>query len=253
MAAIIVKKGNFTGAGNLYAAGNPGDATLDNVIRGLAVDNARLKLQVSGILDFTDNSTGTAGASLVNLVDTPALFNASSAGGASLSGLNTAIGKVKNAQKVVANALNLARTALGLVSITASEGTEAAASTIPALDKTVTSTSGTSAVSFLSYVAAAYAMKSNQRKLLRALNEVLVANGSDKVLAAFLGSVSDDFTLLAIPAGAAGLASPNSKSVAVADANTFLTDLANNYATMAAKWNAAMTQSTVGPLHVVAG
>lgn len=247
MPAIKVTKNHFTGAGKLYDRKDG----LDAIIRGLAIDHAQIKLQVAGIPDLTDNTTGTAGAALVDLNDAPASFNATSANGVQNTAFNTAIGKIKNAQKVLANSINRARTTLGLATITASEGTEAAADTLPAQDKTVTAGTGASAVTRDSYIAAAKAIKANQRKLERALNEVLVAAGAAAVGKAWTGSVaSNNFTLAAIPATVTGT---GPDSVSKADGDAFLTAAANNLATMAAKWNAAMNQTAAGALHVVAG
>lgn len=247
MPAIKVTKKSFAGSARLY-----GENGLGAVIRGLAIDNANLKLQVAQVLDLTDNTTGTAsGTTLVDLVVPSAAFDATSAGGAQLTAFNAALVKYENAGKVLTNALNLARTRLGLSLPTAATGTEATASTIPAQDKTVATASGTSAVDYVTGRAAMVKAKANLRALAASMNEVLVAIGQAPLTINTKDAYPQSMNLVAVTAASASATGASAVSKAAADA--FLTGLANNLATMAAKWNASMNQGgSVAPLNVVA-
>ncbi|MDR3739017.1 MAG: hypothetical protein P4L40_08345, partial [Terracidiphilus sp.] len=192
MTSIKVPKSHFTGASHVYSGGPDGLAT---IIRGLAIDMARVKLQSASVADFVDNSTGAAAAALVDLADSATVFNASAAGGVAYAALNTSIGKIKDAQKVITNRVNIARTLIGLTTVTVTEGNEAAAGTVPAVDKVGTAANGAGTVTYASYVAAVQVIKANQRKLERAINELLTAQGITNITIAWTGSVSSDFTL----------------------------------------------------------
>lgn len=246
MPALKVREGMFAGSGQLYGKGG-----LDSLIRGIAVDNARLRLMVAQVPDLTDNSTGAA-SSLKDLNDNPAPFDASSAGGAGGDSFTDAVGKVSDLQKTLTNSVNKARTMVGLPLVSAPDGNQATADTLPALAKTVTTASGAQVASIGSARNAMRVLKANQRKLVRAMEEVLVAVGEPKFKSPFKGSVKSDLTLDAKPTLSA---TPNGKNGASkASVDAFLTTLANNYATLAAAWNSAMTQGTTPkPLSVVAG
>ena len=249
---IKIKSGSFSAASKLYSASPDGLAA---ILKGLAADNAQSRLQVAAILDWTDNTTGTFAEAFFDLNVAPAVFDATSAGGAQRAAINTAIGKIKNVEKVIVNALNLARVKIGLDSMSVGEGTEAAASTLPAQDKTVASASGTSAVDHASWLVTAAEIKENQRLLIYGFQEVYVALGNSPIPDLMTGSVvsfdqveGELNTITAVTAASTG-----ASSVAVANVNTFLTDLANNWATMAVAWNEAIGQAAgIQPLRVVA-
>jgi hypothetical protein len=249
MPAYKLRQGHFRGAANLYAPANAGGG-LDDVIRGIAIDLAQTRLQVAAVHDFTDNSTGTPAAAFVDVPALPAVFDATSAGGVQLTALNTSLGKVRDAQKVIGNNLNIARALLGLDTITMVEGTQATVDVIPAQDKTATTAAGAAAVSNASFRASFAVAKSNQRKLERAVNEILVALGSAAVKTAWTGAQAAGFSLPAIPVAVAS--ATGSDSVALANGTAALTALANNYATLASKLNAAINQATPSALRVVA-
>jgi hypothetical protein len=207
MTAILIKRHQFSGLGKVYSRDPDG---LSAILRGIAIDNARLKVEVSGVKQFTDNSTGTAGFSIVALT-------------------------------------------IGLPASSAASGVQAAADTIAALDKTSTTATGASAASFASTAVALKAAKDNFARLVNGANAIFAAVGASKVSAQVLGPHALDLALIAIPTVTSVAAGPS--AVAKADADAFLTAYANNVATLAAKWNAAMNAGSpgAGPLHVVAG
>lgn len=116
------------------------------LVVGLIVNDAKEKIAAAAAPGITDNSTGTvAGATVA--VNTANLFTY--AGGATLSpraAFNTAIAKVDNAIAVLATYLNAeGQTPLSLTPITLNAtGVVAAAGTVPALDKALSGTDGTS-------------------------------------------------------------------------------------------------------------
>ena len=246
MSAIKVTQDYFGSSGRLY-----GSDGLGAVIRGLAIDHARTKIMTSDVPDLTDNSTGTAGASLVDQV-VPTEFDATTANGADLTEFNAAIAKFEDAGKVLANSVTNARTILGLSAITALSGTAATADTIPALDQSVASASGTSAVDFAAGRLTMAQAKANLERLYRAVNEVLVAVGADKITSGLKTQGAAGENLPAITAATAS--ADGSSALSKAEADDFLDDLADNIATIAANWNAAMDQgaATAAPLNVVA-
>ena len=68
MTATVVKIDNFSGAGRVFTRTPLG---LAPILRGMLIDHARFKVEVSGVHDFTDNSTGTANATVGLLVSAP--------------------------------------------------------------------------------------------------------------------------------------------------------------------------------------
>lgn len=240
---IKVSKSSFSGNAFLYDTGALG---LGAIIRGLAIDNARRVIESTQIGDFTDNSTGTAASGIVDLAAFPAVFDATSAGGAQLAAFNTAIGKVENALAVIGGYLNRARGRLGLSQISLGVGAIATAGTIPAQDKTVATSNGTSALDWASGRASMLVAKQNLQKVVRAFQEVRVALGYSKLPSALTGAVSDDYALADIPTAAAS--STGASSIAKTVVDTFLTALAANIATIAAQWNLMMTQGALTDL-----
>ena len=111
MTAIKVHKEYFQGSGRIWDR----EIGLGPIIKGLAIDNARLAIAVAAVLDFTDNSTGADGAPVANVVLPSAVIDASgSSVGAPKAGLDTATTKLDNAFAVLAQNINIARTRLGL-------------------------------------------------------------------------------------------------------------------------------------------
>ncbi|MGO9740698.1 MAG: hypothetical protein ACLPN5_04130 [Roseiarcus sp.] len=79
MTAVKIKKHQFTGLSKVYSRDPDGLAA---ILRGMAIDNARLKVEVSAVHDFTDNSTGAAGSNIVALpIGATGPIDATAAGG----------------------------------------------------------------------------------------------------------------------------------------------------------------------------
>jgi len=249
MSAIKVKLTQFTGLANVYSRNPYGLAA---IVRGLAIDNARLKVEVAAVHDFTDNSTGVAGAAIVGLPIPVAAIDATAAGGAQLTALNASLVKLQNAGKVITNTINEASALLGLSANVSASGVQAAADTIPALDKARTAANGVTAVSYASAVAAFTTAAANLNSLIYGANAVLAAVGAPALKTAGPFGVPESLTLAAIPAAVAVAVGPG--ALAKADADAFLAAYANNVATLAAAWDVAFNQGAPGQgaLHVVA-
>ena len=127
MTAILIKRHQFTGLSKVYSREPDGLAA---ILRGLAIDNARLKVEINTVKQITYNSGGTAGSGLVALAIPLVAIDATSAGGAQVSALNTSLGKIANAGKVLTGTINEASALLGLPASSAASGAQAAADTI---------------------------------------------------------------------------------------------------------------------------
>jgi hypothetical protein len=249
MSAIKIKLTQFTGLANVYSRNPYGLAA---IVRGLAIDNARLKAEVAGVHDFTDNSTGVAGAGIVGLPTPAAAIDATAAGGAQLTALNASLVKLQNAGLVITNTINEASALLGLPANVSAFGVQVAADTIPALDKVSTAANGAAAASYASAVASFKVAAANLNALIYGANAVLAAVGAPALKTAGPFGTPEAVSAASIPVAVAVAVGPG--AIAKADADAFLTAFANNVATLAAAWNAAFNQGATGQgaLHVVA-
>jgi hypothetical protein len=196
MTAILIKRHQFSGLSKVYSGDPDG---LSAILRGIAIDNARLKVEVSGVKQFTDNSSGAASSGLVALTIPLVAIDATSAGGAQTTALNTSLGKIANAGKVISNTINEASTLLGLPASSAASGAQAAADTIAAMDKTGASATGASAASFASTIVAFKAARDNFARLGNGANAIFAAVGASRVSAQVLGPHALDLAPIAIP------------------------------------------------------
>jgi hypothetical protein len=240
MAATKITKQMFSGEGKIF------DGTLEKIIRGIAADLALSKIEQALITDFTDNSTGTAATSFVDLVIPTAAFDATSANGASRANWNTAVTKILNGTGVIAKQMNLARVRIGLPLLSWVTATIASAGTIPAQDlNTSTAVSGASALDFTDGAAKMLLLKKNMRVLVIGFQELLKALGYTTLANTFAGSFSPGhpgYALVDVPAAAASATGASAISKTVADA--FLQASANNMASLARAWNDIMDQGT---------
>jgi hypothetical protein len=248
-----IRVGQFSGLGKLFSREPDG---LSAILRGLAIDNARLKIEVAGVRDFTDNSGGTPTPILMTLPTTA--IDATSAGGAQTTALSASLVKIQNAGKVITNTVNVVRSILGLSPLVSASGTQATADTIPAQDLASTAATGNAAASFASAVASFQQVAFNMQALVNGANEVIAA--IDPAGAPMFRAYNERFpyvghlTLAAIPAVISVAAGPG--ALAKADADAFLFASARDIAALAYAWNAVMNQgggAGVGPLHVIAG
>ena len=229
--SIRVSPAHFSGTSKVF--GRDPDH-LAAIVRGLAVDMTQVKIDAADVGSFTDNSTGTAAATLVDLVVPTEPFDATAAGGAQLAGFDTAMGKVENALSVLAQKLNLVRGVLGLGAI-GYDGTVAVAGTIAALDKTITAATGASVVSFATGSDRMASARLGLQRLVFAWNETMTGAGMP-ILANLAGSFAP--VPLVIPAITAAEASADgADAVSKAAADAFFTAAADNVATLAAAFN----------------
>lgn len=250
MPSIKITPSHFQGSGRVFTRESNG---LANILRSMLTDTARLKVEVSAVPDFTDNSTGVAASAFAALPSLGAAIDATTAGGVTTASFNVATVKFQNAGKVISNSISVALTLLGLPVTASATGTQVAADTIPALDKIGVAGNGTAAVSLASAVAAATVANANLARLGNGVNAVFAAIGAPVLSETVFGPHALDLTLIAIPSGVSVAAGPGAVSKTAVDA--YFTAYANNIATIAAKWNAAMDQGTpgAGALRVVAG
>ena len=251
MSVIKVKTTQFSGTGKVFSR-EPN--ALAAIIRGLAVDLARAKVEAASVHDFINNSGGTPASAIAALPLPSAAIDATTAGGAQAVALNTDLTEIQNDGLVMVNTLNEARTLLGLPALSSVSGVQAAADTIAALALVATAGVGAAAASFSSTVAAFKVAENNLALLVDGMNDVLIALGVAPLAATPLGQQVWGTALATIPAAVAVAVGPG--AVAATAVTAFLAAYANNVATMAVMWNAAMNQGTgagAGPLHVIAG
>jgi hypothetical protein len=245
-----IGKNHFSGASNMYGTGN---RSLNTVIRGIAIDLARTRVEAmtGSSLQFTDNSTGT-GFAIANLVLPVNPVDAVGGNAAQLAALNTALGKTENGMRVIGTVVNLVRGRIGLNQFTFGAGTVATAGTVPAQDKTVAAATGTSAAQHASGRAALVVARENMRKLVYYINEVLIALGSDPLINPLTGQVPN-LALADIPTVVASAAT-GLVALDRAITNAFLTALADNMKAITTQWNSALAEIDAGQnLSVVAG
>jgi hypothetical protein len=217
-------------------------------LRAIAIDLARSK--IGAVPALTDNSTGVAAASIVDLAVPTAKFDATAAGGATATAFNAALTVFENVGKVLTNSFNVVRTKLGLPLLVAQSGTEAAANTIPAMTKTVATTNGATSLDYAEGRARMEGAKRNLNDLVNGYNEIMKAVGMPTLIND-LGNVdSTDDNLEAIADAAAAVNFTSAVSKAAVDA--FLTGLANNIATIATEFDVNMAAAITQPSSIVA-
>lgn len=212
-----------------------------NLIRGILIDNARKAIQVAGVADLTDNSTGTGGTSFTDVPLPSGAFNATSAGGAQTTGFNTSLGKINNAFRVLTNSMNNARGRLGMPLLVAVEGTQAAKDTVAALDLSVTTTSGATSADYASASAAMTNVRRNLTLMEDAFQHLLDAVGNNREV----NTSKADFALTSTMTvtGTVTSSADGTNSLSKADCDLFLAAVANNIATLAKHWNEIMVQA----------
>jgi len=248
MVAIKLRTVSFSGAGFIHDAGPNGLAAM---VRGIAQDLARTKIEVASVPNLTDNSTGTKAATIAALVIPTAAFDGQTSGAAPGAAFNTAIGLFEDVGQVLIRSFNNVRVRLGLPLLVAASGSEATADTIPAMTKTLTSTNGATAIDFTTGVAKMKEARVNLATLVHGFNEIMEALGETK-FAGVGGGFADAAvpqTLTAITDATSGTGTPAGKtSIDDTVMDTFLTALANDIASLAAEWNNKMFQAALTDL-----
>jgi hypothetical protein len=226
-----VTKQYFSAASKVYAGSTD---SLADIIRKLAQDLARMRIDQIG--DLTDSTGGTAvyPANIVNLTGSGlAAFTESGTASAPKAGIDTAIGKISNNMAVLARFLNTINAPLGLPLITDSTGgTVATAGTMPALDLTTTAVSS-ACVDVVSARLQFQAIKRNMVRLWGYVNRVAVAVGETKMTSALSGVTFDGLALEALGNTGSSVAGTSLSTIANASTNTELTAIGANLATMA--------------------
>lgn len=235
MVATKIEKLTYSGAGKVF---DQGDQGLASVLRKLAQDNARTRINL--FTDMTDSSTGTPVYPAVLAAQSGkdvAAFTETGTASAPKAGFDTAIGKVANAMAVVAEHLNRINGSLGLPLIVDSTGgTVATAGTIPALDKSVTAVSS-NCLDVVTGRARLETIKVNLARLGNFANRVAVAVGNDK-LTSSLGNAGDGSnTLDAIAATGSAVDGTALSTVSKAVIDVELDTIADNIATIASFLN----------------
>lgn len=243
MTAIKVKSSQFTGLSKVYSREPDGLAA---IVRGLAIDHAKIAVAGASVPSFTDNSGGSAAYPIALPVVPTTPIAVDSAGGVNYADLNTSLGKTQNALAVLSKTINIARNVLGLPLITNAYGTVASANTIPAQDLSGTAATGASAADFETSVAALTIAQQSFFQLVEAANDVFVAvGGSPLQLPPIQRNLST--LIVAIPSIVA-YAANSGEGLNISDANAFLAALASGIAELAYQWNDATTVSTISAL-----
>lgn len=254
MTSIRVNKHYFSGLAHVQSAGTDGLAA---IIRNMAIDNARNLVNGLSPGSVTDNSGGTAMASIIAngiIVPSGVSFDATSGGGVQTAAFNTSLGKLRNAEAAWVATINAIGVKLGLPALSVPEGT-GSANTIPAQDLTATTASGSSAVDYNSFVNIAGLAVANQQAIVQGANAVIKALGYNSIPGKFLNLfpnattiklLGNNIALYALPAATSSAAGPS--SVLLADGTALLAALANNFATIASFWNSALSLSGPGTL-----
>ena len=233
----------FTGLANVYSRNPYGLAA---IVRGLAIDNARLKVEVAAVHDFTDNSTGVAASGIVGLPiprrrDRRDRRGRRSAHGAQRLARQAAErrqGDHEHDQRSLGAArpagqrLGLRRPGRGRHHPGARQGQHRRQrrdrrSATPRRSPPSTSP------------------PRNLNALIYGANAVLAAVGAPALKTAGPFGTPESLSLAAIPAAVAVAVGPG--ALAKADADAFLAAYANNVATLAAAWNAALNQGVARP------
>jgi len=233
--AVPVSTRHFSGGGK---TGDLNAASLTNIVRGLAMDHARQRVENAGVADVTDSSAGTAASDSVALVIPTAAFNAVSVNGAQNTDFITTMDEFLDAMTAFGDHLNNVRARLGLKRVPLLTRTFTAG-TVPACDNAITAATGATTVGFSTGYTALVIIQNGYATLLRALNEVAAAIG-EPILTENSGGTPDlsAYTIADFVNPTASATGSDSIDKTVADA--FCAALRNNIATMCAKFNALM-------------
>lgn len=112
--SIVVRQSQFNAGKYLYDTSALG---LGAMIRGLAIDNARLAIKTKNPQNLTDSSTGVAAAGLVDIPVPQTPFNAAGGNGEQLTDLLTALGNLNVAHDTLGAALNGVLYPLGMPNV----------------------------------------------------------------------------------------------------------------------------------------
>jgi hypothetical protein len=226
---------------NLKSGSIYGVADAEEILIGLAVDNARAKIAEQTVTKQTDSSTGTAHATTVGAVALPALFTVTATDASPKTGFDTAIGKLNNAFASLAEYMNPYRRALGKVNIVY-PSTSTVTAAIAACDKTLTAVdgSGSSALEAVTGLNRITLARNNLATLTFAVNDMAVALGYGQLTDSSGGATNKNVvtgapTIVNLAATATGvLGTTTGSTLSDAAVDTALTALVNGIATLSA-------------------
>jgi hypothetical protein len=213
-------------------------------LRGLAIDNARLKLEVAGVPDFTDNTGGTGAFSFADVPLPVASISATAAGGVTLAAFNTSLGKIENAFRVLVNSINNARGRIGLPLLIATSGVQASANTLAALDLAGAAGNGAGVADFATAFAAMLVAKQSLNTIENSFTHVSDAIGNNRELLG-LRVQTANLTNVITPLPAVTASPDGTSALAKVDADAFLSGMANSIASVALRWNQIFVQGGV--------
>lgn len=222
----------------LPSGGNYAAASQNAILRGLAIDNARSKINVSTIPDIVDNSTGTASLNYtIEALTIPAPYTKTGTDIASKTAFDAAVVKIDSALNSLLIASNRTRRQLGLPMIIRNSSAVVTAA-IPALDLALVAVNGTgnNAVEANTAIAQLTIIRNNFATVLAGINALGTALGYPIVEDISGGATYGNWastTLVANAATAAGVAgTASTQSLADPAVDAFLTSIANNIATV---------------------
>lgn len=217
------------------------DPNLIELLKTVSINTSRSLLSA---VTLTDSSTGVAAATLAAINTQNARVAASGSNLAPRAAFNTAIGKANNAIAVLRDYLNTnALALLGVPQLSGGNGTVAVAGTIPAQDKVLTATDGSSDAAMLrsEFNAAIVTLRNNLATIVRSYNTVATAVGGLTLSDLTGGSASPTGVLVnSVTAGTAVLTASVAAGDLATDAavDAALTAFAADVATVAAKLSA---------------
>jgi hypothetical protein len=220
---------------------------VQNVLTAVAQNSAREVLGGTTPGTLTDSSTGSAGASLSPVVTPPTKGVANGSNLSPRAAFNTAIGKTNNAVAVIGKFLNdNVLTPLGHTTVTLNDGTIATPGTIPAQDKALAATDGTSSTAMLrsEAVAAISNQRNNLATLVKAYNMAAISLGIVTLTDGVGGKADPTLTLADnVTAGTAVATTAGMDLALDTEVDAALLAMANDIATLAAKISTVLLAS----------
>lgn len=225
------------------------EPTVANALIALFQNATRAVLGAETIGAITDNSTGVAAGTLAAVPVVPTKGEGDGSNLAPRAAFNTAIGKVDNAINVLAKYLNdEVLTPLSMPTITLNGGTVAVPGTVPALDKALTATDGSTNTAMLRSEAFAQLSiaRNNLATVVKAYNMIATAIGGTTLADNTGGKADSELELVTQGTAATAVATADVATTDCAldtEVDASLTALANNIATLAAKIGTSLLAS----------
>lgn len=237
----LIKKNHFTGGRNTSGTR---EGTLSDVVRGLAIDNARTRLAVlaagAAAPNYVNNAGGTVRGTILTLPVPTTAFDASSAGGVTRTALDAALLTAENAHAALAAYINDVNRALGLPVLTGVVGSLSSGE-IAAVTASATGGTGTDTPTRATVAAAFTAARNNIATLARAANKIAAACGITRLTDNSGGSASFAGVIVDVPTTT--LSASGADSVAKTTVDAYLANMRDDVQTIGALVNSAVTQT----------